>query len=79
MNKCLITKLNGVVDNDELLKIGELRIRIPAGVSSVGESLTNKVFLIGLRGTAIYLKDMNLYNYSGNTKLAGPGEKYVCP
>lgn len=78
MNKCLVTKLNGVVDNEELLKIGELRIRIPAGVSA-GESLNNKVYLKGLEGTAIYLKDMNLYNYSGDTKLAGPGEKYVCP
>lgn len=74
MNKCLVTKLNGVVDNDELLKISELRIRIPAG-----ESLNNKVYLKGLSGTAIYLKDMNLYNYSGDTKLAGPNEKYVCP
>lgn len=79
MNKCLITKLNGVVDNDELLKIGELRIRIPAGVPAVVEDLSNKVFLKGLSGTAVYLKDMNLYNYSGDTKLAGPGEKYVCP
>lgn len=78
MNKCLVTKLNGVVDNDELLKIGELRIRIPAGVSAV-EGLSNKVYLHGLSGTAIYLKDMNLYNYSGDTKLAGPGEKFVCP
>lgn len=77
MNKCFVTKLNGVVDNDELLKIGELRIRIPAGVSV--ESSGNKVYLKGLSGTAIYLKDMNLYNYNGTTKLAGSGEKYVCP
>ena len=25
MNKCLVTKLNGNVNNDELLKIGEIR------------------------------------------------------
>lgn len=77
MNKCLVTKLNGVVDNDELLKIGELRIRIPAGISA--ESSDNKVYLKGLMGTAIYLKDMNLYDYSGTKKVAGSGEKYVCP
>lgn len=28
MGKCLVTKLNGVVDNSNLLKIGELRIKI---------------------------------------------------
>lgn len=28
MNKCLITKLNGSVTNDELLKIGEIRIHV---------------------------------------------------
>lgn len=77
MNKCFVTKLNGVVDNDKLLKIGELRIKIPAGVSA--ESSDNKVYLKGLSGTAIYLKDMNLYNYDGTTKLAGSGETYVCP
>lgn len=79
MNKCFVTKLNGVVDNDELLKIGELRIRIPAGVSAVSEYSDNKVYLKGLKGTVVYLKDMNLYNYAGSIKLAGPGEKYVCP
>ncbi|MDY2731026.1 MAG: leucine-rich repeat domain-containing protein, partial [Erysipelotrichaceae bacterium] len=26
MKKCLVTKLNGVVDNDSLLKIGEMRV-----------------------------------------------------
>lgn len=80
MNKCFVTKLNGVVNNDDLLKIGELRIRIPAGISSVNtESLKNKVYLLGLADTVVYLKDMNLYSYDGKTKLAGPGEKYVCP
>ena len=28
MNKCLITKLNGIVNNENLLKIGEFRIKI---------------------------------------------------
>lgn len=28
MKKCLVTKLNGVVSNNEILKIGELRIKI---------------------------------------------------
>ena len=28
MEKCLITKLNGVVSNNEILKIGELRVKI---------------------------------------------------
>lgn len=28
MNKCLVTKLNGAVDNSNLLKIGELRINV---------------------------------------------------
>lgn len=80
MNKCLVTKLNGVVNNDDLLKIGELRIKIPAGISPVNNaSINNKVRLLGLVGTVVYLKDMNLYNYDGNTKLSGPGEKYVCP
>lgn len=28
MNKCLVTKLNGTVDNDSLMRIGEFRIKI---------------------------------------------------
>ncbi len=34
MGKCLVTKLNGVVDNSQLLKIGEFRIGISGGISS---------------------------------------------
>lgn len=30
MNKCLVTKLNGVVENNDLLKIGEFRIKLHA-------------------------------------------------
>ena len=28
MNKCLVTKLNGSIDNNELLRIGEMRIKV---------------------------------------------------
>lgn len=34
MGKCFITRLNGVVDNSQLLKIGEFRIGISGGISS---------------------------------------------
>ena len=33
MTKCLVTKLNGSVDNNELLRIGEMRIKVE-GVTS---------------------------------------------
>ena len=28
MGKCLITKLNGIVNNDNILKLGELRLQL---------------------------------------------------
>lgn len=28
MNKCLVTKLNGIADNNSLLRIGEMSIKI---------------------------------------------------
>ena len=50
MNKCFITKLQGVVDNASLLKLGELRIGFsnngnPSNIQSIGVGVTNPVSL----------------------------------
>lgn len=50
MNKCFITKLQGVVDNTSLLKLGELRISFdnngnPSNIQSIGIGVTNPISL----------------------------------
>ena len=50
MNKCFITKLQGVVDNTSLLKLGELRIGFsdngnPSNIQSIGMGVTNPISL----------------------------------
>ena len=50
MNKCFITKLEGVVDNTSLLKLGELRIGFsnndnPSNIQSIGIGVTNPISL----------------------------------
>ena len=50
MNKCFITKLQSVVDNASLLKLGELRIGFsnngnPSNIQSIGIGATNQISL----------------------------------
>lgn len=50
MNKCFMTKLQGVVDNTSLLKLGELRIGFsnngnPGNIQAIGMGVTNTVSL----------------------------------
>ena len=40
MAKCLVTKLNGSVDNNELLRVGEMRIKVES-VESKLDSITS--------------------------------------
>lgn len=49
MNKCLVTKLNGSIDNKELLKLGELRININ---NSSNQSGGNREIKIGVKSSA---------------------------
>lgn len=38
MTKCLITKLNGSVDNNDLLRVGEMRIKVESAESPTGDT-----------------------------------------
>ncbi len=55
MNKCLITKLEGSVNNNNLLKIGEMRLRIAKNVTptSTGRKIdfnVSKPITLGIVG-----------------------------
>lgn len=51
MEKCLITKLNGIINNDSILRVGELRLSFtPTGTSkelSIGLKESQKLSIIG--------------------------------
>lgn len=58
MGKCLVQKLNGVVDNDSLLKLNEIKLRISSsdttcrvGISS-SEHSTKEIVITAINGTA---------------------------
>lgn len=73
MGNCLVTKLNGSVDNKELLKIGELRININKSSNPSG---SNREITIGVRSSATleivgdgYFTDKTLAQNNGKTKV----------
>ena len=81
MGKCLVTKLNGVVDNSNLLKIGELRIKI---VSAPNPSkLTQGMNLQFTEPTEVsivgdgYFTDENLSANYGKTKTISSERFFV--
>lgn len=70
MNKCLVTKLNGNVDNDELLKIGEIRFAFDKDTKD-----KSNIHIEGdnVAGQIVILKNAKLYNYDKNELLADGG------
>ena len=76
MGKCLITKLNGSVNNSELLKIGELRINFGKVQNPTKENRSlnikvNKKSKVELVGNG-YFTDENLGTNKGKSLLLSP-------
>jgi hypothetical protein len=72
MGKCLVTKLNGTVDNDNLLRIGEIRLfntklSNPTGNSQYMSLTFSKDANLEIVGDA-YFTDANLSENKGKTK-----------
>lgn len=70
MNKCLVTKLNGNVDNDELLKIGEIRFAFDKDTKAKGNF---NVLGDNIAGQIVTLKNAKLYDFDKNHLFADGG------
>lgn len=75
MNKCLVTKLNSNVNNDELLKIGEIRFAFDKDTKAKS-NLTIKGDNVA--GQTIILKNAKLYDYN-KTNLLADGDSFSLP
>lgn len=75
MNKCLVTKLNSNVNNDELLKIGEIRFAFDKDTKAKS-NLTIKGD--NVEGQIIILKNAKLYDYN-KTNLLADGSSFSLP
>lgn len=69
MSKALITKLNGVVDNDSLYRLGELPFIVPANATK--EGTTVELLLTG--NNTFRIKNTGVYNYD-NSVIATKGQ-----
>ena len=81
MVKCLITKLEGIVNNSNLLKIGEMRLRIAKSETSVstGKKIdfnVSKPVTIEIIGNG-YFTDSNLTDNKGKTFTLNTGEQSI--
>lgn len=75
MNKCLVTKLNGNVNNDELLKIDEIRFAFDKDT----KNKTNfRVEGDNIAGQIVVLKNAKLYNYD-KSELFSDGDSFSLP
>lgn len=81
MNKCLVTKLNGSIDNKELLKLGELRININKSSNPSG---SNRGITIGVVSSATleivgdgYFTDKSLAQDNGKTKVINGNDNTI--
>lgn len=86
--KCLVTKLNGSVNNENLFRLGELRIHIPGGateylemyaaMSKSGKFKSNKEHLYGdTQGTRDLGDVVNINAGSDAGAFASPNELFV--
>lgn len=71
MNKCLVTKLNGIVDNNAILKLGEMRFKVtstanPTGASQLITFNFNKDCEVRIIGDG-YITDSNLSANKGKS------------
>ena len=71
MTKCLVTKLNGSISNQEILKLGEVRIKIHSVANPNGG--TQKLYVVFNQDTKLeiigdgYFTDVNLSSNKGKT------------
>ena len=65
MNKCLITRLGGVVNNNSLSKLGELKIKFTKGTKSGNRNITLKFS----QKTEIKLSGDSAFSSGGKTKI----------
>lgn len=71
MNKCLVTKLNGIVNNNAILKLGEMRLKVtstanPTGASQLITFNFNKDCEVKIIGDG-YITDSNLSENKGKS------------
>lgn len=73
MNKCLVTKLNDVVNNNTILKLGEFRIKVIDAPSSKRNIWlkANKELNLSIIGDGYFLDDTDTNNI-GKTLTLGP-------
>lgn len=66
MSNCLITKLNGVVDNNELLKLGEVKFNISAvnGSAFIVEKNDNDAIIYDANGNIVAQASANNFSYN---------------
>jgi hypothetical protein len=73
-NNCLVTKLKAVVDNDNLLKLGELRLKVVTTAANQEVGLVGSVFNdISVVGNTTEISPSNPSSYTGWIKIATPG------
>ena len=77
MNKCLVTKLNGTVNNDSIVRIGEARVVFtktdaPSKISQGLTLVTTKDVKLEIVGDG-YFTDENLTENKGKTMTANTG------
>lgn len=80
MNKCFITKLQGVVNNDSLTKLGELRLPCVGKLNSpatINGSWNSVVFFQKENFVAEIISSDNVTFTDGSTKLEGSTESIV--
>lgn len=81
MNKCLVTKLNGSVSDNSLLKIGEMRIKVDKIDSPTNKSQAIKINVVKPITLTIigdgYFTDSTLSENKGKTVSLSIGEKVL--
>ena len=74
MEKCLITKLKGVADNDSLLKMGEARIK----VSKIQGDIDLRVLTLEVeKPTTIYTTGEGVFSTTSEGLVTNPQTSYV--
>lgn len=76
MNKCLVTKLNGIVDNASLLKLGEFKFTITrpsSGVTTI--MLGNNITIHTLNGEQSLSKNSDGSNPTNSTTCINPDDR----
>lgn len=76
MNKCLVTKLNGIVDNTSLLKLGDFKFTVtPPSSGAVSVMLGYNVTIRTLNGEQSLSKKSDGSNPTNSTTCKNPDDK----